>query len=151
MPHRFSLQVRQIAKCVWAVTANHGPSRLTATIQRSRQPLARPSGATPLLGSDLALHSSLDPTPPAPAVDSRNHKHSRGPAATFNGASNSPQRPCFTKPHREATVSTARTGSGRLMAAVHLGSLFRGFAIMESGAGGVPDRGLVRVDGVLSV
>ena len=72
------------------------------------------------------------------------------PPATFNGASNSPQCPRPAKPYREATVSTARTGSGRLMAVVHLGSLFRGFAIMESGAGGVPDRGLVRVDWVQS-
>ena len=38
----------------------------------------------------------------------------RSSAAARRGASNSPRRPCVTKPYREATASSARTGSWRL-------------------------------------
>ena len=50
------------------------------------------------------------PAPSGPAVGSRDHHHCRWAAATVTGASNSAQRPCFTEPHRKATITSSPRG-----------------------------------------
>ena len=109
--------------------------------------------------SGPALRACLDPirsctprwTSSRPPLAAEIHEHGRWPAATFRRGSNSPQRRCFTRHYREATISKARTGSCCLMLGLHLGGLLRRCAIVGSAAWGVSSRWFARGASVLCV